>query len=200
MIERHSPKVYRPLAQAKFWHTVGSLQIRIDDRADDASLLALAQSRVREALQRAADPFKSAEAELDRRLRIRRLNAIALDFFAAFGLALAAMGVYGSIGAAVTRRTREIGVRIALGATPTKTLRLIVQRGIVLALAGVALGLVGAGAMAQVLRSLVAGTDVLDARLFSAAAAVMILTAGVAAWLPARRVLRVDPVDALRAD
>jgi ABC-type antimicrobial peptide transport system permease subunit len=71
---------------------------------------------------------------------------------------------------------------------------------VALALAGVALGLLGAGVMARVLRSLVADTNVLDPRLYAAAAAVMILTAGVAAWLPARRVLRVDPVDALRAE
>jgi len=200
LIERHWPKVYRPLAQATFWHTAGSLQIRIDDRADRAALLALAQSRVREVLQRPADPFRSAEAQLDAKLRKRRLNAIALDFFAAFGLALAAMGVYASIGAAVMRRTREIGVRIALGAAPRETLRLVVRRGLVLALAGVALGLLGAGVMARVLRSLVADTDVLDPRLYTAAATVMILTAGVAGWLPARRVPRVDPVDALRAD
>jgi len=91
-------------------------------------------------------------------------------------------------------------VRIALGAAPGGTLCLVVRRVVALALAGVALGLLGAGVMARVLRSLVADTNVLDPRLYAAAAAVMILTAGVAAWLPARRVLRVDPVDALRAE
>jgi predicted permease len=200
LIERHWPFVYRPLAQATLWHTAGGLQIRIDDRADPAAVLALAQSRVREALHRPADPFRSAEANLDERLRVRRLNALALDFFAAFGLALAAMGVYASIGAAVTRRTREIGVRIALGAAPRGTLRLVIRRGLAMALAGVALGLLGARVIAQVLRSLVSETEVLDPRLFLVAAAVMILTAAVAAWLPARRVLRMDPVDALRSD
>jgi putative ABC transport system permease protein len=200
LIERHWSKVYRPLAQAKFWHTAGSLQIRIDDRANRAALLALAQSRVREAVGRPVEPFRSAEEALDNRFQARRINAIALNFFAAFGLALAAMGVYASIGAAVTRRTREIGVRIALGAAPNRTLRLIVRRGVAQALVGVVIGLLGAGVLARVLRSLVVGTDVLDPRVFAAAAAVVILTAGVAAWLPARRVLRVDPVDALRAE
>jgi putative ABC transport system permease protein len=200
LIERHWPMVYRPLAQATLWHTVASLQIRIDGRANRAALLALAQSGVREVLQRPADPFRSAEAELNERLRARRLTAIAFDLFALFGLALAAMGVYGAIAAAVTRRTREIGVRIALGAAPGGTLRLVVRRGVALALAGVALGLLGAGAVARVLRSLVAGTDALDPRVFAAAAAVMIVTAVAAALVPARRVLRVDPVEALRAD
>ncbi len=200
MADRHWSVVYRPLAQATLWHTAAVLQVRIDGRADRAALLALAQSRVREVLQRPIDPFRSVEAQLDERLRPRRLNAIALDLFAAFGLALAAMGIYGAIAAAVTRRTREIGVRIALGAAPGGVLRLVVRRGLALAVTGVALGLLGAAAMSHVLRSLVIGTDVLDPRVFAAAAAVMILTAVSAALLPARRVLRVDPVDALRAD
>lgn len=200
MKERHWPKLYRPLAQATIWHTTGRLQIRVDARTDRVALLALAHARIRAVLQRPAEPFRSVEADLDARLQSRRLNAIILDCFAVFGLGLAAMGVYASIRAEVSRRTREIGLRIALGAVPSHTLRLITLQGIIQGLVGVTVGLLGARAMSHLLQSLVAGSNIFDPWLFAAAAAVMTLTAGVAAWLPARRVLRMDPADVLRMD
>ena len=200
MVVRHWPVVYRPLAQATLWHTTGKLQVRLERGADRAAVLGLGQAQVRDVLQSPVDAFHAATSELDDRVRARRFNAIALDMFAVFGLLLAAMGVYGAVSTAVTRRTREIGVRIALGAGLGGTLRLVVRREVVLASAGVALGLLGAFAMSRVLRSLVAGVSAFDARVFATAAAVMLLTAGAAALLPARRALRVDPVDALRAD
>ena len=197
--DRHWPMVYRPLSQATLWHNVGSLQLRVGEAADPAAVLKLAQSGLREVLQRPTDPFRSIESALNDRLRPRRLNAIALNLFAAFGLVLAAIGMYASVSAAVTRRRGELGVRMALGAAHGRVLGQLMLRGMTLALCGVGLGLAGAAAMSQVLRSHIAGTDRLDPLLFAAAAGVMVVAVGAATFIPAWRVMRVDPAEALRS-
>lgn len=200
MMTRHWSVVFRPLSQATVWHTGGRIQLRIAENANHSAVLRLAQTRVREAMQRPTEPFATVASDLDERLRMHRLNAIALTLFAAFGLALAALGVYAAIATAVGRRTREIGVRMALGAAPHQTLRLVLRIGFVLASSGIAIGLLGALSMSKILRSMVADTNVLDPKFFVGAAVCMMIAAGLASWIPARRVLRIDPVEALRSE
>jgi predicted permease len=116
------------------------------------------------------------------------------------GLLLAAIGIYGVTSYSVSRRVREIGIRVALGADGHSVLRLILRQGIVLTLAGVGIGLAAGGLLSQVLRSLLFGVSPLDPVTFGGGAAVFVAVALAASYLPARRATRVDPMAALRAE
>ncbi len=195
---RPSPTIYRPFAQAKLYHTAATLEMRVS--VPRPELFAAAETAVRQAMDQPADPFRSEEQRLGDRLLPQRFNALVLDFFAGFGLLLAAMGIYGSIAYAVSQRTREIGIRMALGAERQSVLDLVARRGVVLALAGVAGGLAGAFVLTRVLGSLVTGTSTTNPWVLAGAALLMLVIALAATMLPARRALRVDPVIALRMD
>lgn len=129
-----------------------------------------------------------------------RFAAQLVTAFATLAVALSALGLYGVLSHAVRRRRREIGIRLALGADDRSVLSMLVRHGVSLAAVGVALGLVGALAATRGLRSLVFGVDVHDARVFAAAAAVLIVVALIASALPALRALRVSPVETFRAE
>lgn len=116
------------------------------------------------------------------------------------GLLLAAMGIYGVTSYAVSRRTREIGIRVALGAEQRDVMRLLLRQGMQLALLGVAIGTGLAAAGAQVIRGLLYGVSGMDPVTFAAACALFTGVALIATYLPARRALRVDPMTALRND
>jgi len=130
----------------------------------------------------------------------RKFNAALLGLFAALALALAATGVYGVLQYSVIQRKREMGIRIAIGATSSDMIRLIVGQAVGLAAIGVAIGLAGVLALTRVIRALLFNTDPLDALTFSASAAVLLLIAVLSSYLPARRALRVDPTIAMRTD
>jgi putative ABC transport system permease protein len=135
-----------------------------------------------------------------RSLGSREFNMLLVGALALVALALAAVGIYGVLSYLVQQRTREIGVRIALGATSGRVLSLVVRQGLTTVGAGVALGLAGAIALTRLLQSLVYGISVRDPMTFVAAPATLVAVALVAIWLPARRAARVDPVTALRAE
>jgi ABC-type antimicrobial peptide transport system permease subunit len=120
--------------------------------------------------------------------------------FAAAALVLAALGLYGVIAGAVAERTREIGLRAALGATSAQILALVLRQGLTLAALGVALGLVGAAAATRGLESLLYGVTSLDPLTYGGVILVLAAVAGAACWLPAARAARVDPTVALRAE
>jgi ABC-type antimicrobial peptide transport system permease subunit len=115
-------------------------------------------------------------------------------------LLLAAVGIYGVLSYSVARRTKEIGVRVALGAQSTTVLGMIVADSMRPVLWGTALGIAGAVILARVLRSLVYGIAVTDPIAFSAATVTLIVVSLIASWIPARRASRVDPIIALRAE
>jgi putative ABC transport system permease protein len=129
-----------------------------------------------------------------------RYGSAMMVALAALALLLAAIGTYGVIAYAVTSRTREIGIRVALGARPADVLGLILADGLKLTVAGLALGLAGAFAASRVLGSLLYGVTPHDPTTFAAIATLMAAVALLATYLPARRALRVDPVVALRTD
>jgi ABC-type antimicrobial peptide transport system permease subunit len=123
--------------------------------------------------------------------------------FTVFGLIavlLAVIGVYGVISYGVTQRTREIGVRMALGARATDVLRLVVGQGIRVGLIGVALGLAGSFAVTGVIRSALYQTSPTDPVSFAGVATLLMLVACLASWLPARRAARLEPMRALREE
>jgi ABC-type antimicrobial peptide transport system permease subunit len=113
---------------------------------------------------------------------------------------LAAVGVYGVISYSVSQRTREIGVRVALGAQRTNVLGLIVRQGALLAALGLAIGLVGALGVTRFLRSMLFGVSPFDPVSFTTVAVLLSVIAFLASYLPARRAARVDPIEALRQE
>ena len=129
-----------------------------------------------------------------------RLTAWLVGLFAALALLLAAIGVYGVLAYLVTQRTREIGVRIALGARPGSVLHLVVGHSLRLALVGVALGVIAAVLLAPAIASQLYGVSPRDTGTLAAVAVSLIAIAVLASYVPARRATRVDPLNALRAE
>jgi putative ABC transport system permease protein len=131
-------------------------------------------------------------------MRYARFSTVILALFGLVALALATMGTYGVISFGVAQRTREIGIRVALGASRNELLRMIVSRGLVLALVGGVIGLGAALAATRVLRSLLFEVVPTDPLTFSAILAVLMLAVLVASWIPARRAATIHPSEALR--
>jgi ABC-type antimicrobial peptide transport system permease subunit len=129
-----------------------------------------------------------------------KLGSLLSALFAVVALTLAAIGLYGVVSYAVARRSREVGIRMSLGAEPGRVVRQMVREGMTLAAAGAAVGLILAFLGAQVLRSLLFRVQAVDPLTFLAVPALLIGLALVASWLPARRASRVDPVRALKAE
>lgn len=142
----------------------------------------------------------TAEATLGDLSAQRRFQTWLLTLFAAVALVLAAIGIYGVVSFAVAQRTREIGVRMALGAGHGDIARMILSQGLVLPVAGTLIGLIGALSLTRVLRHLLFQVDPADPATYAAVAAVLIATAAIACWLPAHRAVAVDPIEALRHD
>jgi len=129
-----------------------------------------------------------------------QLYATTMGAFAAFAILLAAIGLYGVVAYNAAQRTREIGVRIALGAEAKHVVALIAGQGGRLVLLGIALGTGGSMLLLRVLRAMLFGASPIDLPVFTAVALLLVFTAALAIWLPARRAARVDPLQALRAE
>jgi ABC-type antimicrobial peptide transport system permease subunit len=127
-----------------------------------------------------------------------RFISITLGVFALIALLLGATGIYGVISYSVAERTREIGVRMALGAQRPEVLRLILAHGMKLALIGVALGLIAAFGLTRLMKSLLFGVSATDPLTFATIAMSLVFVALLACWIPARRATKVDPMVALR--
>ncbi len=127
-----------------------------------------------------------------------KFRATLLGIFSGLALVLAAIGIYGVISYSVTQRTREIGIRMTLGADKPAVLRMILGQGMVLAVLGVGLGLAGAFALTRFLESFLFQVKAFDPLTFVGVAAVLIAVSLAACWMPARRATRVDPIVALR--
>lgn len=140
----------------------------------------------------------TGESLVAQSLTSRRFDMLLLSAFAALALVLAAVGLYGLIAYSVVQRQREIGIRMAIGATPRGVVGLVLREGAWTAGIGALLGITGAVALTRVMRSLLFGVGALDAEAFVAAIALLMAVALLACWLPARRAARVDPVEALR--
>jgi len=131
-------------------------------------------------------------------LLARRLTMQMMSLFGLVALALAALGLYGVVAYSVTERAHDLGVRVALGASPRDISELVVRGGFRLALAGITIGLVGAGAASRLLTSLLYGVEPLDPATYAAGAGLLVAVSVLATWIPARRAMRVDPIEALR--
>jgi putative ABC transport system permease protein len=130
----------------------------------------------------------------------RRLMLVVLGCFAAAAVLLAAIGLYGVMAYSISRRTREIGIRMALGARRGSVLLQVMRQGVGLAVTGVLVGLVGAAVLTRVLANLLYGVTPRDPATFAGVAALLMAAATLACWLPALRATRIDPVEALRRE
>jgi putative ABC transport system permease protein len=161
--------------------------------------------QVRAAL-RAIDPnvplsaVSSMESLFENSFGPRRFNLYLLTAFAGVALALAAIGLFGVMAYLVSQRTREIGVRLALGATRGDVFRQVLSSGLSLAIAGAAIGVGGAYWLTRVMDTLLFGVSRSDPVTFVAVPVALIAVAALACYVPARRAMQVDPVIALRAD
>jgi hypothetical protein len=144
--------------------------------------------------------FRTIDEQLGRRLVSPRFNMLLVASFAAVAVLMAAVGVYGVNAYAVAKRTREFGVRAALGAAPAQLVSSVVRRGMVVASAGIAGGFVGALVLGRVLEGLLYGLPPRDPLTLVMSIAVLTAVAAMACWLPARRASRIDPIVALRVD
>ena len=185
--------------QAQFPTRVMSLVM--EPSRDVGSLAAAYQQALRE-----VDPLLPAatlepiDQQVGNAVALPRLYATLVGTFAAAALLLAAIGVYGVMAYTVAQRQREIGVRLALGAAPAGIGRLVLGRGVRLALAGLGIGLAAALALGRVIRSLLFGVTPFDAATLIAVPLVLGAIALLASWVPARRAMRLDPVRAMRED
>ena len=140
----------------------------------------------------------NAAAALSMRGRTTMLTLLGL--FASVALLLACIGLYGVTAYSVGQRTRELGVRIALGATAQNVLQLVLRDGLRQIVIGLVLGLIGAGFASQILASQLYGVDRIDPIVFAGVALALLLAGALACWLPARRATKVNPIEALRAE
>ena len=189
-------KIYTPLGRA--WPR--SIVLSVRGMTSDSSLLAPAVTNAIHALDKDLPVGEMATFDqiLSRETSPRRLNTGLLSLFALLALLLAATGIYGVLASSVAQRTREVGVRMALGAARPDVLRLFAAQGIKLVLAGLAIGLLGSFALTRLMTSLLFGVKPTDALTFICVAVALVIAALPACYLPARRATKVDPLVALR--
>ncbi len=191
------PEVY--LAQRQTgW---GALTYYVRTTGDLAATIDAAKREVW-AVDPLQDFYQTARLEnlMDTTLAPRRFSLLLLGTFAVIALLLAAVGIYGVISFMVKRRTHEMGIRLALGAAPRNVVQLVVTRGLRLAIAGLMLGLAGALVASRALASMLFDIRAWDIATFGMATATLLVVALIAAYLPARRASRVDPMIALRTE
>jgi putative ABC transport system permease protein len=192
-----APAMYLPLAQ----NPMTALTVAVRASGDPLDLV----PALREAL-RTADPslalfeVGTAEQALSLSLEDRRFTLLLLGAFAAVALVLATIGIYGVVSFAVSERTREMGLRIALGAEPRHVFRMVVGQGLRLSLAAVAAGSLAALFLGRLLEGLLYGVEARDLPTFVVVAVSLLAAAFMACAVPARRATRVDPTTALRAE
>jgi ABC-type antimicrobial peptide transport system permease subunit len=130
----------------------------------------------------------------------QRFSMLLQLLFALLALALAAVGLYGVLAYAVSRRTAEMGIRIALGAQRSEVRRMVIRQGMGLVTIALALGIVGALATSRLIGSLLYGVSSRDPRIYAVVVSVLMAVALLACWIPARRASAVDPMRALRSE
>ena len=198
--ESPAPLLYLPLAQNP--HRLMTLLVRTAGPVDPAGL----QPAIRSELRRSHPEMAILDVvpfalHLERSLWNQRMSAQFFAVFGALGLALAGLGLGSAMSFSVSRRTREIGVRMALGSTPGGVRSLVLRRALVQVAAGVVLGLAAALAFVRLIAGLIEGTETAADPLTVVGAVLVLFAVGLlAAWAPARRAARTDPCDAFRAE
>jgi putative ABC transport system permease protein len=193
--EEESPEIYVPYSQSPWPFT----RLVVRTAADPMALANSVKSAIRQIdKDQPVTQFRTMEQIVAASASQPRFWTILLGLFAAIALTLAAVGIYGVISYAVTQRTHEIGVRLALGAQKKDVLNLVVRQSMVPALNGVGIGLAGALAVTRLMSSLLYSVTATDPVTFIVVPLLLTVVALLACYIPARRVTKVDPVAALR--
>jgi putative ABC transport system permease protein len=187
--------VFVPFAQ----RTIRSIKMVVRTNADPSGLTPALRAEIRALDPELAIADITPMAQLvARSLRRPRFYTSLLAVFAGVGLVLAAIGVFGVMSYAVTQRSREISIRLALGALPRDVLRMIVSRALVLSAIGLIVGLAAAIVLGRFIQGQLFGVRLIDPVTFSAVPLVLAASAGFASFVPARRATKLDPANALR--
>ena len=195
---RARPELYVPFAQTPYPHT--NLIVRTANPSDPRLRTAIRDAVAAIDESQIADRVMPLADLLDARVATWRFGAWLLASFAAMAVVLASVGLAASVAWAVAQRTREIGVRMALGADPSQVARLFLRQALVIAGSGIVIGLAGAAASTRLLQSWLYGVTPLDPAAFAWSAGAMLAIAALSAYIPARRAARVDPLVTLRAE
>ncbi len=195
--EDDRPQIYTPHAQLPF----RSMTVVIKSALDPETLVPMVRSTVSEidGNQPIAN-VRTMDALVVESTAKQRFAATLMTAFALTGALLAVLGVYGVLSYTVTNRTREIGIRMALGARETRVLRLIVRQGLIVTAAGISVGLIGAFALSRVMSGLLFEISNVDPITFVTVPVTLFFVAGLACFLPARKASRVDPLTVLREE
>ena len=196
--ENSGSEMYMPIRQCQDWGSVdvvvrSTLPLPVLSERVEAALRPLIPSLPKGSMR----PLTRL---VDHAISPRRFIVLLLTGFATFALVLVSLGIYGVVSYSVTRRTQEIGIRMALGAQGARVQRQIVMETMGRATIGLAIGTVAAAVAAHAISGLLFGVTYGDPYTFLAAAAVMLAVAGLAGYLPARRASRIDPMVALRVE
>jgi putative ABC transport system permease protein len=190
------PQIYQPISQARL---VTGVFLAIRTKTDPAAIVPAIEDRIWSIdKDRPIAMIKTMEQQIAEDFESPKSQSLLLSIFSALGFVLALVGVYGVMSYFVSQQTREIGVRMALGAEPSNILGSVISHGLKLTLAGVAIGLVASVCLTRFLSSLLFGISATDPLTFAAVALSLIVVAIAACYIPARRAMRVDPVIALR--
>ena len=190
------PTIYVDLLQRPHFTTTVVLRTA----ADTAAVTMAARRVLHDAAPAVPPRFRTFGQIYAASLGARRFNLTLVGVFAATALVLAVAGIYGVMAYSVTRRRRELGVRIALGATRANVVGLVVGQGLATTAIGVAIGVAGALALTRTLQTMLFNVTPTDPAAFAGVVAILMAVAGLACYVPARRATRVNPVEALRQD
>ena len=195
--EAARPELYRPLAQTDAWMLVIALRTDDDPRALERALRAQIH-RIDPGLP--LEQVRTMEEAIDRTTAQRRYYMTLIGLFAALAVVLALVGTYGVMSYVAGLRRREIGIRLALGASRSGVKALLVRQGLRPVVAGIALGALGAVWAGALLREHLFGVDARDPQTIAGAAIAFVIVGALACWVPARRTSAVDPVSVLRGE
>ncbi|MFZ1009683.1 MAG: FtsX-like permease family protein, partial [Candidatus Sulfotelmatobacter sp.] len=195
---RPDPAIYVPVAQRP--NTIDIYSIALRSSVDPGSVAPTARRIARDLMPAAPVEFRLMADWVDGSLSTRKFSLLLASGFAFCALLLAVTGSYGVMAYAVEQRRREIGIRIALGATSSVVWRMVLTQGLRLALLGSGLGLLGSLVLARVLQSQFFEIKGYDPIALSVSVGCLLITVAVACWLPAHRAARIQPVTALRGE
>ena len=190
-----TPECYLPHAQDAWDDMVLVARTRADSAAMTSAIRSVVSKLDKD---QPVSRIRTVERIRSESVMIQRHLVIAMGVFALLALSLAAIGLYGVMSYAVSQRTNEIGLRMALGAMPRDVLKLVVGHGIALVFIGMAIGLIASLALSRLIEKLLFGVSPTDSLTFGATALLLTIVALLACWIPARRATKVDPMVALR--
>jgi putative ABC transport system permease protein len=194
--KRASADLYVPFAQRPF--RAADVTVVMRTTAPPAGLIPAVREQVKAVNKNLPVEFAPMEQVFSRSVAARRYNMLLLGVFAALALVLSVLGLYGVLSYTVSQSTREIGIRMALGAQPRDVLQIIIKQGMTLTLSGILVGVLAALLLTRLMASLLFGVTATDPLTYAVVSVLLIFVAVLACYIPARRATKVDPMIALR--